>query len=68
MTTVNPRNEVRCTRCGFRALLPTDAAEPLLTEWHELDVLDSGDGIDLHRRAMPHADSLELGPWRSRGA
>jgi hypothetical protein len=64
MTTGNPHDEVRCQRCGFRALLPSGASEPLAIAWQDLDVLDHGDGIDLHRQVMPHSGDLERAPWR----
>jgi hypothetical protein len=64
MTTRNPRDEVRCKRCGFRALLPAGASESLATAWDDLDVLDTGDGIDLHREVMLHSGDLERAPWR----
>jgi hypothetical protein len=36
----------------------------LAIAWQDLDVLDHGDGIDLHRQVMPHSGDLERAPWR----
>ena len=56
------RDEIGCKRCSFRAFLPAAVKRPIEEPGANLELIDTGAGVELHDAGSEHFHALKFGP------